>query len=215
MADQAKTAFISRDPRITEAFESWKHDTREWRKTVKNWSRELDGDPTLPTRDYYSHSATPLHSGGFVAFANVENRLVPAGWKVVPMHTRSSGTQQVIKPNLRTKLGKQYDLYIRNELRMPACFQDRIPGMPSHVPDYEDDRTQFGTTLYRFPNLAQALTEHPDAWVCGWACEVKDSSVDPAIWQRIRLSEYHTILEMIDAQKKERKDDPGPVDSEE
>jgi hypothetical protein len=95
---------------------------------------------------------------------------VPDGWKY-------EGKSGVLSPKVSTKIGKA--IRKRFPKPVPACS---LPGMPT-------------TDMSHLPHIyAPGVEQHDGALYATWAVEPNEP-VDPAIWTRIKMSEYYAARE--------------------
>lgn len=106
---------------------------------------------------------------------------IPAGWR------RDRQTSMAIVPNRRTKAGAEVGRQL-DRLTMPDPRLILIGGMPHMV--WPDDEVR---TYWPGRRLLDGAV-----WVT-WGCDPEKSgrtvTIDPEVWQRMKLSEYYAAVE--------------------
>ncbi|WP_436759386.1 hypothetical protein [Streptosporangium sp. V21-05] len=135
-----------------------------------------------------------------IGVAHPEDQPIPDGWRL------DRDLDGAIVPARRTRVGKQLGKRL-DQLAMPSARKNLPGGMPEMAwGDHHVFRP--GITL-----INNALIDNNALYV-KWGCdpEAIDSTVkiDPAVWQRMKLSEYYAVLE---AQEAAQSEDAGAVNN--
>jgi hypothetical protein len=108
---------------------------------------------------------------------------VPDGWR-----RDRTADEYVIVPARRTKLGKQHG-QVLDRLTQPDPRRSMPGGMPKHA-----------MAKGEMTGLTGGFRKIDDAAYVTWSRELRDGDaarIDPTIWERLKLSEYHAACEAV------------------
>jgi hypothetical protein len=151
---------------------------RAWRKRVQEAIAELG----FPGRRFATTNG--FDDIDVTAIEHPDSEDIPVGWK------RTKKLAGAIEPDKRRAAGKRAAERLA-KLTAPNPRRKLPGGMPS--------MSFIGHSLAK-PGLAR----HGDAVYVTWSRELEDSeasNIDPAIWQRVKLSEYYAVLEQQEEAK--------------
>ncbi|GAA3958327.1 hypothetical protein GCM10023085_45950 [Actinomadura viridis] len=146
---------------------------RQWRETVE----ETIADLGFLGRRFATQGSTRV-----IGVEHPQDEDIPEGWR------RDRSLPEAIVPALRTSAGRKIDARLAT-LTRPDPRKDLPGGMPE---------VGFDMRRFAYPGVAK----HGDAVYVTWSIDpaVSDADkIDPAVWQRIKLSEYYAALEAEEA----------------
>lgn len=182
-------AYRSTHPDVLAAWEKRCTDSVAWNEAVFAWCDELG----IPRR-------IMLAGDQLTGFPDPGTAAIPDGWRI----TERRGAQ-VMVPDQRTKVGKAAAKRLRDFPRHPVASD--LPGMPDEVwvPAGRFDgacaihRAQ-GVTLHDGAlwvrwQLRPEVVEAPRGGLPNTMPDFRRQVFDGALWERVKLSEYHAAVE--------------------
>jgi hypothetical protein len=191
-----ESAYRSDHPDVLAAWEKLHDDTRAWSRAVSELSEQCG----FGTR--YIMSGPHL-----VGFPVPDDGAAPEGWRI-----RDGRGMAYLVPDRRRKIGKQIAARMAEVGACPTTAD--LPGMPDGVSVPKDDQSGPWTHTTHHPQGHVLLDGY--LW-CRWALgadlverpkpEKGDGVLtlfqrtffDPALWERVRMSEYHAAHEAAEA----------------
>lgn len=174
MSDNPVDVYRTKNPEVIAAFHEQERALEEW-----DWKCQAFAKQHTGTTDFYSSDGLgQLAMVGLVCRGSDDGP--PDGWR----HDRQI---EMLLPDKRSKLGKQYARDMAALATAPNV-RDALRGMPVLV---HGRSTGQGAKVW-----TSGVGMTPDGAVeCAWGCHVPASDVDPEVWTKIPLSQYHAEME--------------------
>jgi hypothetical protein len=176
MSDNPVEVYRTFDPETVAAYMEKVRAHDEWDRTCREFSSMHTGSTNFFTSQFLGSLrmvGLPCRGDGG-----------PEGWR----HDRT--VKEMLVPDKRTKLGKQYARDM-DAIRVAPNVRDSLTGMPVTV----HGRSLVPGTNRIYTSGVRLIADETGV-ECTWDCAVPPDQLDASIWQRVPLSQFHAEMEV-------------------